>query len=489
MLSLIKKDSDERVDFFVMDAHHHLGEDEDGMEAKPIGVNSSYSFCKKILYGDLDTDGLIDEMKKDPDEYNWKIPDEYFLKTHPLIDMFDQESIKRKGLDTYSIDQIVVFPMHDIFRDRDELLYKASNNFIENWVNTPPHSRRLIGFGRLDPNEDMDKNLKEMERIVFECGLKGLKLHPQSDEFDIGDPRVKTILKKASELNIPVIFHTSYGSEVKKLHDMCNEIIVDLYEEGKEESIPKLKVIIGHCTYRSEQVMISLSHPSIYGELSTLGNPTKFFDHFSKNVDPKRFFQQSHPRLEEMNDDLDVEKIKDIFGMDVSSFEWHNKIMIGTDNPYMPFVKLVELLKAVFSKEMNFDPRVIQNILSGNLLRLLSPRFNDLRKTTYAGDTSSIFQPNIDLIDIHPFVEPTVMNGINLHNTFFRIKNKENGEVSDLFHKKTKMVSVDGNSPDIEEDHFFILKDMKEAHPQIFQKINPRVMPRNLKNRLSLGSV
>lgn len=453
MLYLVHRESKKTTGFYIIDSHHHLGEDEDGMEAKPVGANGSYSFCKKVLHGDGSTEGLINRMREGSDDYNWVIPEKNFVRPHPLIERTLYK--KKDDVDTYAIDQIVVFPMHDIFRERGKIIYGASNNYVENWVNTIPHSRRLIGFGRIDPNEDMTKNLEEIERMVFKGGLKGLKLHPQSDEFNISDNRVKSILKKACELNIPVIFHTSYGSEVQKLHEMCNEILADYFEDDQAYLIRNFRILIGHCTYQSEKVFDALSHPCIYGELSTLNNPSKYFEILRDKVNPGRFFDTTLPFLNDLNSAIDKDVVTDIFGLRSTFFEWHHKVMIGTDNPYMPFVKLVDLLKDLFSKDLDLDTREIQNILSGNILRIFSSDliFKTEKNTIFPRPVS--LSEDMEIVSIFPVVEPNIISGIDLNSSFLKVK--ENDEDLGLIHKKYSLTPLEDGKSDYEQEIFINL--------------------------------
>lgn len=487
MLRLINKDSKKVFEFYVMDAHHHLGEDEDGMEVKPIGANSSYSFCKKLVNGDEDTLGIEDELKENPERYKWRPAEDDFIRPHPLVDRFDRDKIKRKDLKTFSIDQIVVFPMHDVFRDKGDITYQTSNNFIDKWVKITPHSRRLIGYGRIDPNEPLQDNLDEMKRIVNECNLRGLKLHPQSDEFDIGDEKVKKILKQATKLNIPVIFHTSYGSEVKILHDMCNEIISDFFEKGKEDYIRQLKVIIGHCTYRSSEVFTSLSHPSIYGEMSTLTKPKKYLETLSERVNPDTFIDKSLPEMKKIDKSFTEEKIKNIFGTRVTSFRWHNKVMIGSDNPYMPITKLIEMMKGLFSKEIDLTARPIQNILAANLLRLINPRLEISNRNQIKNDLRSLRRSNTKLLEINPFVEPPGVGGVNTGNNYIRIGNTES--TMDLFYKRSEYRPLSGSKEKIEKERFYSIEEIKEKHPYLFESTNVREIPLNPERRRTFSSI
>lgn len=62
----------------------------------------------------------------------------------------------------------------------------------------------IIAFGSVHP--DAPDALEELERIK-EMGLKGVKFHPESQQFFTDDPKMKPIYRKISELGLIVSFH------------------------------------------------------------------------------------------------------------------------------------------------------------------------------------------------------------------------------------------------------------------------------------------
>lgn len=378
MLNLVNKETGKKYSFFLMDAHHHLGEDEDGMEVKPIGPNNTYSFCRKVFTGDGNDVGLKEEIDKNKDAYKWIMPDDP-VKIPGIVKKFEKDNINEETKKSYAIDKIVVFPMHDVFRDKGSIMYSASNDFVSQWTNIHPHSKKLIGFGRIDPKEGKEENYKEIDRMVEENNLYGIKMHPQSDNFDIGDQRVKEVLVKAASMNLPVIFHTSYGNEVEKLEEMVNDIIIKALKNDREEIVSNLKVIIGHCTYRSEKVYEALSHPSIYGELSVLKKSVDYLKKLQKNVNFQSFKKEILSELRDRYDEIGLKKLNSLYDYDIRFLQWHHKVMVGTDHPYMPVSRLINLLLGMFSSEADLKSNEIQNIMAGNLLRILTPKIYDTK--------------------------------------------------------------------------------------------------------------
>jgi predicted TIM-barrel fold metal-dependent hydrolase len=78
---------------------------------------------------------------------------------------------------------------------------QAINNYISSVCLERPE---FTGFGTL--HRDMEKPLDEIERLVS-LGLKGIKLHPDMQGFNIDDERMMDIYAFL-EGRLPVIFHT-----------------------------------------------------------------------------------------------------------------------------------------------------------------------------------------------------------------------------------------------------------------------------------------
>ena len=65
----------------------------------------------------------------------------------------------------------------------------------------------FVGFGSVHP--DAPDALDELERIK-ELGLKGVKLHPEYQDFFVDEERMKPIYKKISELGLITVFHAGH---------------------------------------------------------------------------------------------------------------------------------------------------------------------------------------------------------------------------------------------------------------------------------------
>ncbi len=72
------------------------------------------------------------------------------------------------------------------------------------------NKNNIISFGSVFP--DSEDCLEELERIKA-LGLKGVKLHPDYQGFNVDDPKMKPIYNKISKLGLITIFHAGldYG--------------------------------------------------------------------------------------------------------------------------------------------------------------------------------------------------------------------------------------------------------------------------------------
>lgn len=63
---------------------------------------------------------------------------------------------------------------------------------------------RMLPIGTVHPY-DGDESIAELDRIAGR-GIRVLKLHPHTQRFDASDPRVETVVRRAGELNVTVLF-------------------------------------------------------------------------------------------------------------------------------------------------------------------------------------------------------------------------------------------------------------------------------------------
>ena len=80
-----------------------------------------------------------------------------------------------------------------------------TNDYVAECVSRHPDA--FIGFASVDPWKGKSA-VRELRRAITELGLRGLKLHPSCQGFAPNDRRVYDLYATATELQIPIIFHT-----------------------------------------------------------------------------------------------------------------------------------------------------------------------------------------------------------------------------------------------------------------------------------------
>ncbi len=351
MLRIMDRKTGSVRTFSINDAHHHIGEDVDGNENVPVGTNGSYELSKKL------EDDVI-EILKDSESRYW-IPNKD-------VQRGDSDPEKHPyGL----IDQFVVFPMNDKFKDEGEITYSRSNKNIIQWINSEGHTNRLLGFGRADPS-DIENARKMIKRFPSEYGLIGLKIHPDSERFELDSNKVIQLFVDCARMNLPIIFHTGYVSDVNKIHNGVNKTISLLVENKMEDLVGQLNVIAGHFSYDHEEAFRYLSHPCIYGELSTLTSPKNFIRSAKENISLSYFTNET---LDEFKDSVQKKLREDFWNIFDVSTNWSNKLMLGTDHPFLPRDNIIDLFECLFCSDLSeeLQPSMIHNILGKNLIDIL----------------------------------------------------------------------------------------------------------------------
>jgi hypothetical protein len=95
-----------------------------------------------------------------------------------------------------------VFPLHDPER---RPAYRTPNDRVLAWA--AESGGRLTPFCRLDP---ADGPVAEAERCLA-LGARGIKLHPRAQAFGFGDGAAEGIFKVAREARVPILIHAGRG--------------------------------------------------------------------------------------------------------------------------------------------------------------------------------------------------------------------------------------------------------------------------------------
>ena len=78
---------------------------------------------------------------------------------------------------------------------------------VNNFAKEINNEKNIYAFGSVHP--DSEDVFYELERIK-DMGLKGVKLHPEYQQFYVDDEKMKPIYKKISSLGLITVFHAGY---------------------------------------------------------------------------------------------------------------------------------------------------------------------------------------------------------------------------------------------------------------------------------------
>ncbi|TFG33968.1 amidohydrolase [Candidatus Thorarchaeota archaeon] len=371
---------------FLVDAHHHMGREKTHRNT-PSGAYEFYASLwfelQKIAEQMIEEEKLLFEPIK--------------VIGPPFASRcFESHDSWKRMNHGWLIDKTVVFPYTDDYskpKSHNEASFKISNDKIAAWTTRAPHSTRLIGFARIDPNDELKSKglaIKELERSVHQLGLRGLKMHPLAQLFidSIEGEITKDIVKRAGELNIPVLFDTRSISTVIKIRNLVETMRND---PDCGTAIKGLRIILAHCGMSpgDSRLYEALKDPIIYAETSTL-----------HDLDVPILFESAIDRLKG------------------SEFKWSEKILFGTDFSFLS-VQAADIILYLLSKKFPGTLADIQRILGGNILSIIKNPFSTVQG-------QSITPTEFTCID------PKGSGQLQLETTLLELINREDWDLCSL---------------------------------------------------------
>jgi len=154
---------------------------------------------------------------------------------------------------------------------------------------------RFIGFGCIDiPAPDA---MAQLEYVIDSLNLKGIKLVPPVQKFDISDKKYDSIWKKMTDNDIPLWTHGGHqvstsGAIAKFGHPMLIDEIAMRHEN--------LKIIIGHmgAPWFWDTYSVVLRHPNVYVDISAHPDLYQYFPwdaYTNYHIEYKVLFGSDHP--------------------------------------------------------------------------------------------------------------------------------------------------------------------------------------------------
>ncbi|TFF85036.1 MAG: amidohydrolase [Promethearchaeota archaeon] len=244
-----------------------------------------HPFCKEVDFGNLEkiADVMWGEGTK---KRKAMFP---FLKTvSEKISITNYISL----MDKFKIEKAIIVSMNI---ESSYGIILVSNEDIRNFMEMYPD--RFIGFAGIDPPA-IDV-LEQLEYAIESLDLKGVKIVPPVQKFDVSNDKYNEIWEKIEEYGIPLWIHTGHqlstkGSIAKFGHPMLIDELALKHED--------LKIIMGHMgtPWFWDAYSVVLRHPNVYIDISAHPELYQYFpwDAYNKyNIDDKVLFASDHPLM------------------------------------------------------------------------------------------------------------------------------------------------------------------------------------------------
>lgn len=217
-----------------------------------------------------------------------------------------------QALDKSGIDYALVFANEgktpNILATTENIIMAAKNN------------KRLFGIGTASPFSLNLRRLNYLSGIIRDRLIYGIKFYLGYEHFYASDERLHPLYEILSRESLPVIFHTGYLFDLKRigLLKYAHPLTID----DLAVKFPDLKIIIAHMgnPWITDCATVALRHPNVYFDIS--GYFTEFKKPFAKE--------------EVAAFKLEIARLCEFFGLG-------RKIIFGTD---WPVCDMLEYLRA-----------------------------------------------------------------------------------------------------------------------------------------------
>jgi predicted TIM-barrel fold metal-dependent hydrolase len=166
------------------------------------------------------------------------------------------------------------------------------------------HDDVILPFASLDPNRGMGA-VKAARRLVSDYGVRGLKLHPNAQEFYPNDRRVYRLYEVFQENQLPVLFHsghTGVGAGERGGGGIRLKYSNPMFVDDVAVDFPDMTIILAHPSFpwQDEALSVARHKPLVHIDLS--GWSPKYFppslvQHANSILQDKVLFGSDYPLI------------------------------------------------------------------------------------------------------------------------------------------------------------------------------------------------
>jgi predicted TIM-barrel fold metal-dependent hydrolase len=171
----------------------------------------------------------------------------------------------------------------------------VTNDDIADFVTQ--YSNRFIGYACIDiPAPDA---LQQLEYAIESLDLKGVKVLPPGQKFDISDSKYNPLWEKMIDLDIPLWTHTA---QLKSIINATTRYGHPLLVDELAIRYPQLTIVMGHMgvPWMWDAWSVVERNPNVYVDISAYAKlyPWFPFDAYSAyNLEQKVLFASDHPLI------------------------------------------------------------------------------------------------------------------------------------------------------------------------------------------------
>lgn len=228
-----------------------------------------------------------------------------------------------ESLDNAQIDKAVVLPIAPYISN--EFVAKACSEY----------SDKLIGFASVNPCHS--ESVKILEDDINKYNLKGLKIHPKIQGFQLSEYSVNIVIEKAAELNIPILI----DAFIKPKDTNFQNLVMDI---GKiAQKYPSAKIILPHLGgfNHNEILQVMNENNNIYFDLSFV---LRYFK-FNQEI----LFESILPTIKKIG---------------------ANRLIYGSDSPEREIKNYFNFTNKLLDN-IGFTPTEKEKVFSKNILKLI----------------------------------------------------------------------------------------------------------------------
>lgn len=165
----------------------------------------------------------------------------------------------------------------DLKKDQVSYAILIPDNIPDSEIGDVPTCQRLVKdtpelflMGTIDIENQGSAWIGELERMMIQNQIVGMKIFPGHDPIYPTDPRLDPVYELCQENNTPMVIHTGYNPghpEVAKYNDPKHIVKI-------AERYPGLKIVIAHFFWPEVDYCYELTHsyPYIYHDTSGLAD-------------------------------------------------------------------------------------------------------------------------------------------------------------------------------------------------------------------------